>query len=450
LSRADAYTLVLPRLRPYQDEVFDLCLAAWQPHGSREFLEAALVSATQIGKTRLGAKLALALAFCFPGSLTWWAAPTMGQTLPGFREIGQMGGERRVIWRTKETASTTPPHHILVNGSKIEYRSWDREDTIGGPAVHQMFFDESHELSPTANPKLRARRSGTLGPMFYMGNADYLSSVFWRICVKAEAGDGSTLFRRWTWRTRLEGLAGAARHEYENAMARELETQGKDEFERLYEAKFLTLGTGVLNFAGVATNGGDMLHPVTLPYFEPWDGEHACVAGLDLGDQQDFSVLSIVDDETGRLIALDRFNHMGWEAQVARIVEVAKRYCRRPNREKRDPGQELAIYVDATMLGAPVYQMLDKASADLPIELFPVTFDNAKKRQMVQYLQAATQGGWISMPWIQEAIDEAQMLERKPLASGVTYSASGGSHDDIVWSLGLMGWGRMHQIRVAA
>lgn len=448
--RPNEYRLILPRLRPYQEDVFDACYSAWGPGGSRAFLEAALVSATQIGKTRLGAKLALALAFAFPGSLTWWAAPTMGQTLPGFREIADIGGARRVIWRTKETASTTPPHHILVNGSKIEYRSWDREDTIGGPAVHQLFFDESHELTATANPKLRARRSGTLGPMFYMGNADYMSSVFWRICAKAEGQDrDKVLFRRWTWRDRMETLDGPQRAEYQDAMERERESQGQDEFERLYEAKFLTLGTGVLDLARVAVNGGDALNPVELPYYEPWGGG-PCIAGLDLGDQMDFTVLSIVDDNTGRLVALDRFNRMGWEAQVARIIDVAKRYCRPTNREKREPGQELCIYVDATMMGAPIYQMLDKAAVDLPIEIFPVTFDNAKKRRMVQYLQAAAQGGWISLPWIQEAIDEAQLLERIPLQNGVTYRAAGGAHDDIVFSLGLMGWGRMHQIQVAA
>jgi hypothetical protein len=408
------------------------------------------VSATQLGKTRLGAKLALALAFSFPGSLTWWGAPTMGQTLPGFREIDAIGKERRVIWRTKETASTTPPHHVLVNGSKIQYRSWDREDTIGGPAVHQLFLDESHELTATANSKYRARRSGTLGPLFYMGNADFVSSVFWRMCTRAEGEDkDSVLFRRWTWRDRLATMKGAEAEEYERVIQREFETQG-DEAARLYNAEFLTLGTGLLDFTRVALNGGDALHPTKLPYFEPWNGR-SCIAGLDLGDAQDFTVLSIVDDETGRLVAMDRFNRLGWEPQVARIVEVASRYCRLPNREKQDHGEALPIYVDATGLGGPVYSMLQTAAHKFPIEIVPIEFNNDRKRGMVTYLQAATQGGWISMPWIQEVIDEARTFERRPLAkSGYTYRHADGAHDDIVWSLGLMGYGRQMQIRVAA
>lgn len=408
------------------------------------------MSATQIGKTRLGAKLALALAFSFPGSLTWWAAPTMGQTVPGFTEIETMGRERRVIWRTKETSSVTPPHHILVNGSKIQYRSWDREDTLGASPVHHLFLDECHELTVTANPKLRARRSGTLGPMFYMGNADYMTSVFWKMCTRAEGVDkDAVLFRRWTWKDRLATLPASDAGEYERIIRREYETQGQDEADRLYMAKFAALGTGVLDLARVALNGGDIMNPVPLPYFEPWNG-NPCIAGLDLGDQQDFTVLSIFDDTTGRLLAMDRFNRLGWEPQAARIVQTLRRYCRKPDREKRDPGQEIAVYVDATGLGGPVYQFVDSMVRHIPVEIVPVVFDNPKKGQMVHGLQAATQGGWISMPWIQEAIDEAVTLERKPLSRGTTYEHSDGCHDDIVFSIALAQWGRMRQIQVAA
>lgn len=411
-----------------------------------------------LGVVQMGKTFALAVwlyrgAWEKPGTLNWWTAPTYSQAEVGFKEIRSHLEPSGVLSRATESRLRLD----LVNGSRIECRSWERDENLLGPAVDgRIVVDQAEMLTGRARAIISTRRSATMGPIRYGGNAGAMGQEWWRLCKQAEAaqeGGSKTLgFIRWTWRDRhraLEAESPDKAAEFHAFIENERKTLPLDEFERLYEAKFLSLGTGVLDFARVAVNGGDALNPVHLPYFEPWSGA-PCIAGLDLGDQQDFSVLSIVDDNSGRLVGMDRFNHMGWEAQVARIVETAKRYCRLPNREKRDPGQEICIYVDATMMGSPVYQMLDKAAAGLPIEIFPVTFDNAKKRQMVQYLQAATQGNWISMPWIQEAIDEAQMLERKPLASGVTYSAAGGGHDDIVFSMGLMGWGRMKQIRVAA
>jgi hypothetical protein len=38
------------------------------------------------------------------------------------------------------------------------------------------------------------------------------------------------------------------------------------------------------------------------------------------------------------------------------------------------------------------------------------------------------------------------MLERVPIQNGVTYRGASGSHDDIVWSLGLMGYGMAHAV----
>lgn len=431
--------LQLPPLFPYQAAVMESTV-----------IELVLLGVVQMGKTFVLAAWLNGQAWTKPRSLNWWAAPTYSQAEVGYKAMRGMLEPSGALARAADSRLRLD----LVNGSRIECRSWERDENLLGPSVDGgIVADQAELLTGRARAILSSRRAASLAPMRFGGNAGVFGQEFHKLCRQAEAeqasGSSRMGFVRWTWRDRLAALEGKERSDYETFIENEQKNLPADEFLRLYGSEFLTLGTGVLDFLPIAVNGGDQLHPVALPFFESWSG-NSCVAGLDLGDQQDFSVLSIVDDTTGRLVAMDRFNRMPWEAQVERVVGVAKRYCRRPDKEKRDPGQTLAIYVDATMMGAPIYQMLDKAAVELPIEVIPVTFDNAKKRQMVQYLQAAAQGRWISMPYIAEAIEEAQMLERVPLQNGVTYRAAGGAHDDIVFSLGLMGYGRMRQVQVAA
>lgn len=443
LSARSEFQLVLPRLRPYQE--------AFLEEASR-VRESICVSAMQIGKTRMGAKYLLSLAWQNPGSLFWWCAPVGHQARPGFDEIDSLARPRGILTRVSAAGSASgPPSHYFVNGSRIEYRSWEREQNMSGPAVKGLVIDEGQLLTPRAEAQASGRLSSTLGSMLILGNASYETGQFWRMCERARLREGGgVFFQRWPWRMYADCLDGEAKTRYLAFLEHERQRRGAEEFARRYEAQFLHLGTGILDLARVAVNGGNAIEPMPLPFFEEWNGVEPCIAGLDLGDKQSYTVLSVMGTESGRLLAMDRFNHMPWEAQVARVMDTLKRYCRKTNHDTKKRGQEVVVYADATMLGAPVLQMLDSAGADSPVEFFPVVFDNKKKIQMVQWLQAATEGRWLTMPYIEEAIEEAQMLERVTLANTVTYRGAAGAHDDIVFSLGLIGWGMEHVITVAA
>jgi hypothetical protein len=412
-----------------------------------------VVSAPQIGKTFSVAAWQVRHAWALPGRLSWWAAPTHDQTEFGFDALVQIleavsDSQGRNAIASK--GRSAPRRLVLRNGHRIDFRSWEREDNLGGAPVWTLVVDEAQELTRRAHSNLAARQAHTMGPSRYIGNADHVASEWWRICKAAE--ESGSYFQRWTWKDRIAYLAGAERQAYSEFLDGERE-KGMEDFERLYEAKFLTLGTGVLNLRPACTLGGSAMEPVELPYFAAWDGKSECIAGLDLGEHVDYTVLSVVELETGRLLAMDRFRRVGgWAVQVARAMASCRRYCRTKKSALETGGgridsRTLSVYVDATMLGGPVAEMLEAAAENDPIDFVPVVFDQGKKAAMIRYLQAASvEGGLLKMPYIAEAVDEADMLERVPLARGVSYRGTQGSHDDVIWSLGLALYGVNHTV----
>jgi hypothetical protein len=198
---------------------------------------------------------------------------------------------------------------------------------------------------------------------------------------------------------------------------------------KIYEqeilAEFLDDGGAILDLRSVCVNGGTADDPVRLPFREPHGGER-CVLGVDLAKTQDFTVVAAVGERSGRLRFMDRFNRLDWPVQVERVKRIHEEY----------PGP---IYVDATGLGDPVVSMF--YAAHVPIT--PVKFTNESKTAIIQGLQVAVERREFTMPWITEAVAEADTLEVETLSSGkLRYEGAEGFHDDVVIALGLVFYGR--------
>lgn len=410
--------------------------------------ELVLLGVVQMGKTFALAVWLYSYAWCRPGSLNWWTAPTYSQAEVGFKEMRTHLEETGAIARAAESRLRLD----LANGSRVECRSWERDENLLGPSVDGgIVVDQAELLTGRARAIISTRRAASLGPIRYGGNAGMHGSEFYRLTRQAEKaqreGGARMGFLRWTWLDRLAALeqsdpAEAAR--YRTFIDGERLNLASEEFARLYESEFMSTGAGVLDLIPACKNGGDELQPVRLPFFEPWDPQEPCVAGLDLAKERNFSVLSVVGMHTGRLKAMDRFQRMPWESQMARVVSTLRRYSRtaKEAREANLQSNPIQLYLDATGIGGPVLELLVKGTMDAAIDCVPITFDNLKKQAMVAAIQVGVQQDSFSMPYIAEAVDEAANLERTGLTSTVRYSAPDGMHDDIVWSLGLALYGR--------
>lgn len=415
--------VVLPTLYPYQEAMF---LA--QPK------EAAVVAATQIGKTHGIAAWAFTRRLNIPESRGLWGAPTDYQLEPGFNAIKKLGQSSHTIKRLVESKGQRVIE--FVNGSKEDFRSWEREDNLLGPTAHDVVADQAEELTEKADANMSSRRSATLGPIRYSGNAGIVSGAFWKACqrIEEEHKQGLSFFQRLTWKDKAATLEPSARAEYEAFIKREKIRLGHEQFGRLYEALFLKLGSGILDFTPIAINGGSALEPVSLPYAEPWLPHEPCVAAIDLGKESDWTVPCVWGRNSGRLKAMDRYKTIAWEAQVVRAVRFVTPYA--------SPTLPLILYVDTTGLGSVVFEIVQKECAGKPITPIEINFDNNLKAAMLQAMQVEVEQRRISMPYIFEPISEAQTLQRK-LRGGLlpVYEHADGCNDDTVWSCGMALYG---------
>jgi hypothetical protein len=174
--------------------------------------------------------------------------------------------------------------------------------------------------------------------------------------------------------------------------------------------------------------GGSAEIPVTLPYRYELEKDETprTVMGLDLAQRNDWMVGTVLDVDTGEMLAMDRYQMLPWDVQVERAANTAHYF--RAN-----------VYVDSTGLGGPVVEMLQNRG----VSVVPVPFTSERKQEMVQGLQLSIEKSEIAMPYIAEAVAEAESYEAEVLSSGrVRYGSADGFNDDIVTSIGLAVYGR--------
>lgn len=386
------------------------------------------------GKTTGCVELCLELAMRNPGYRIGWFAHVVKGVRIGWEHLEQRVPDKAIRRKLQSERSL-----YLWNGSILFFQSLEDPDSARGEGYDLMVIDEGAFVSQYA-------RDTVIGPMA----ADRGGKILVPTTPKGKKGRGGWVFRDWQMaRQGAPGYFELQGPTTDNPIpwVREwCEWYKGNVDERVYRqeilAEFLDAAMVLFDLEPVCTEGGTIQQPVRLPYVREWNpDEEVCVAGLDLADTTNWSVLSVLGKTTGRMYGADRFQKMGWHAQIERIVKFCLRFCRKPQREEGLPPVEartLHLFVDVTGLGGPVVQMLHREIAGLPISITPVTFDNDNKQIMVDSMSLALEKAQIAMPYIREYVSECETLEEQVLPSGVhRYKAPPGLHDDCVWSLAL-------------
>lgn len=150
------------------------------------------------------------------------------------------------------------------------------------------------------------------------------------------------------------------------------------------------------------------------------------VMGVDIAKHEDFTVVTVVDRSTKKVVHFDRFNKIDYGFQKQRIKERARWY----NNAK--------IIVDSSSVGEPIKDDLERDGMFVE----DISFNRKNKRQIIEKLSIFIEQKYVYIPPIQILIDELKSFGYKLTDSGnVQYSAPQGMHDDCVISLGLAVWG---------
>jgi len=193
-----------------------------------------------------------------------------------------------------------------------------------------------------------------------------------------------------------------------------------------YEAEFLDDQASVFPW--------DLIQSaVALGRGRPPEQESWVVAGVDWARYTDWTAVVVVDagPQPHRVIAMDRFHQMSWEAQVDRVARLLMQH------------RVSAVLTDQTSIGDPLLEQLRRAiwerSGGMGID--GLTFTNASKRQIVDNLVVRLSHGELAIPDDEQLIRELQYFEYELTGAGnVRTGARPGYTDDLVVALALAEW----------
>jgi len=383
-----AVRLVLPPLHPIQQTVFD------DPTRFK-----VLVAGRRVGKSRLAASTVL--CGLLRGENWWWVSPSFDIS----KRVGWKMIERalRPLLRAGYGEANKSDLRItLANGGEFQAKSADDPSHLVGEGLDGVVVDEAGIVSEIAwTESIRAALSDRKGHGLLIGTPKGRNWFY----AAYQRGQDPTQdeWHSWQYPTAANPFIDpleidAARQELPDLI-----------FRQEYLAEFLE------DSGTVFRNLDKCLDRVPYTVGET-------VMGIDWGRSNDFTVLTVLDVETRRVVEVDRFNQINWETQRSRVETLAKRW------------QPKLILAEENSIGSPNIEALQ--SLDLPVQAFTTTANS--KAQIINQLALAFEQETIKLMDNPMLLNELRAYEMERLPSGNwRYSAPDGVHDDMVMSLAL-------------
>lgn len=291
----------------------------------------------------------------------------------------------------------------LPNGGHVQFISLHEPDNLRGTGLDHIFIDEAGFIK-------QGVWDAVLRPMLLttQGGATFASTP---------NGTGTDFH---TWYTRgLDPLEPNWKtyhlpsHSSPLIPSDELDDIKRHTPERAYRQEYL---------AEFLDDGGAVFRNLKACIQPPPERWGRVVFGIDWGRVNDYTVIVAMDADTGRMIAMDRFNQIDWTLQRARLEAMATQY--RP----------FTILAEQNSIGDVNIEELKKSG--LPVKPFKTTAQS--KAEIINMLSLGLEQGDIGILDDEQVISELQNYTVERLPSGAfRYTAPSGLHDDIVMALAL-------------
>lgn len=357
----------------------------------------------RFGKTKAGIRLLAEPAL--KGQPVAWFAPTNKMMTEVWREA--LRRLRPVII----SRNTSERRLELLGGGVIEFWSLENYDSIRGRKYARVIIDEAamvKKLGEIWQAVIRPTLTDLKGDA-YMLSTPKGRNFFWECFCRGE----DPLQPEWmSWQMPTKTNPYIDPLEVD-AAATELPERT---YQQEYGAVFLEDAGGVfrkVRQCAIAIPLGEG-EPIPL-------GDY--VMGVDWGQQNDFTVLSVFDTHCKRMVALERFNKIDWSFQRGRLDALARRW------------QVRLIVAEQNSIGGPNIEELQKTG--LPVIGFDT--NGSTKGPLIQSLALAFEQQDIEIFNDPVLISELESYEgtRSKETMRWKYSAPEGMHDDTVISCAL-------------
>jgi hypothetical protein len=364
------------------------------------------------GKTRSAAMEALAAAMQpRERSVGWVVAPTYDLADRVFRELGILVAEhfRHRIIKLREHDKHIVLRNLGGGISELRGKSAENPTSLLGEGLDWLIVDEASRLRPFIWESHLSQR--------------LIDKKGWALLISTPKGKG------WFYEQFQRGQGRDPDYQSWNSPSRtnphldgalieaERERLPARVFAQEYCGEFIEGAGQVFRYVREGATGEWQEPKPGRPYY----------AGLDLAKVEDYTVLTILDEDR-RLVFADRFQRLDWSIQVNRIVAACDRY------------NHAEVNVDTTGAGEPVYESL--RAAGCYANAYP--FTQKSKAALVDNLSILLEKRLLPLPaprlW-PEGIDELEAFQYSVTDTGnMKTSAPSGMHDDCVMALALAAW----------
>jgi len=366
-----------------------------------------VVSPRQVGKSLLLVNLILYYSINDKGSKIGVITPIYQQARKLMEDLYEAIKDSGIV----EATNFSNFEIKLKTGSKIYFRSSEREDSLRGYTFDYLFLDEAsyqsedawkRAIQPTAlvHGKKVVLFSTPRGrdwfyELFQMGQdlnyPNYAS-------VRMEQGDNPYID--------LEEIA-AAKRSLPDAI-----------FRAEYLGEFLEGESQV--FQNFNANS-----------FDKWPKPQGkCYIGVDLAQTGDYTVATVID-ATGAVVEIYRDNHKEWETMQTNIIQLARKYT-------------ATVMIETNSMGSVILEGIKKKYQDT----HGFNTSNQSKRDIVESLIMGFNEGTVKIPsatLLPELHRELEVFEMQynPQTRSVKYAARNNFHDDMVISLCIANYNRL-------
>jgi hypothetical protein len=342
----------------------------------------------QFGKTMLAMNQIYYWLFNDKGCKCAWVSPIYKQSKKVFDEMVQAFAGTGII------SSNASELTIKVGKSTLQFFSSERYDNIRGFTFDYLVCDEFAFMDEQAWTEVLRATVLIKGKKVLLISTPKGRNHFYLI---HQLENQNNMYKSFTM-TSYDGLAIAS--EIDDARL----TLPDHVFRQEYLAEFVDGSAMLFNNRLLSDN---------KPYGKSF-------AGIDLGRADDYSVLSIFN-ENGEQYYIERWRHSDWSTIVSNIANGL-----------RTNNVHTAL-VEVNSIGDVIFEMLQKeCSSYCTIEPFVTT--NQSKKEIVESLIVANQNKevkFLNVDWLDKEL-EMFTYEYNPKSRVIKYGATSGFHDDAV------------------
>jgi hypothetical protein len=353
----------------------------------------------QFGKSLLAQNLMLYWLLKNGNQKGCWISPIYNQSKKVFQELSNAANA--IITHSNKADLTME----FVNGSTLQFLSAERYDSIRGFSFSHMVVDEAAFIKEIAMQEAILPTLSALGKKCLIISTPKSKNWFYNTYLKGGDGVGDYVSFR--------GISTDNPHISQQFINEQRKSLPPEIFKQEYLAEFSESGNDV--FTGVES----------VCILNNWDEPKTSrryFAGVDLGLQHDYSVLTIID-ESGRVSYIERVNGTSY-------AEISKRFTTALKRYKIEGG-----YVEINGPGLPVFEMLRTEVR----KLRDWTTNNTNKVEGIRSLIYDIQGGTLMLPskdFFPHLYQELSAYSYRISPNGtMTFNAPSGFFDDCVMSL---------------